>query len=530
MSLGNPPKFYAGWFGERDVVPRTQGRGPDAQAWRPSAQSVARGVRATRHRERVRGRTAEATPRIMLSLLLLAAACGGDAPPPPPSLDGSSSDAGLPRDAAPRSDANPRRDAAVLPPADVEVILPYLGPEVVVTRSAEADPGKLDVHFSIDTTGSFGGEINTLQRDLSDRILPDIGDRVGNVAFGVSRFEDFPSDPYGFPDDRPFELLTPMTTRRTQVRSGVARLDQPLGAGGDLPESGYEALYQIATGVGFQGAGVQYIPAFAGGGAGSLGGVGFREGALHVVVHATDAPSHTPESYEGPFATTHGIDDVIAAMLAIDGKLIGIASSEAARPQLEELALRTGAVTEPSSGECATGVDGSGRPPIDGACPLVFDIGGDGSGLSSAIVDAIVRLLDTVRYEEVYGLVHDDRLGFLQAIEALETEPGDSATPPTRADLRPMDGIDDTFLDVRVGTALRFALRLRNDTLPPADYDQHFRLTVQIVGDGLILDEVTIRVVVPFGRLDAGVPSIDGGAGDAAVDVGAADAVPGDGA
>lgn len=484
--------------------------------------------------------------RVLLLSSLLAAGCGDDAPPPPPSADGSVFDAGAPRDAA-RGDANPRRDAAVLPPADLEVVLPYGGPEVVITRSVEADPGKLDVHFSIDTTGSFGGEIDALQRDLSDRIVPEIEDRVDDVAFGVSRFEDFPSDPYGFPDDRPFELLTPITANQTQVRSGVARLDQPLGAGGDLPESGYEALYQIATGAGFEAAGVQYIPPFPGGGAGPLGGAGFREGALHVVVHATDAPSHTPESYEGPFARTRGLDEVVEAMAAIDGKIIGIASSEPARPQLEELALRTGAVAEPSAGACATGIDGAPRPPTADTCPLVFDIGGDGSGLSSAIVDAIVRLLDTVRYAEVYGAVLDDRLGFVQAVEAVDAEPGDGTTPPTRADLRPMDGVDDTFLDVRVGTALGFALRLRNDTLPPADYDQHFRLTVQILGDGLVLDEVTIRVIVPFGRLDAGAPRdaasaggpdvgmvdggvVDGGAAaDAAWDSGM-DATPGDAA
>ena len=80
---------------------------------------------------------------------------------------------------------------------------------------------------------------------------------------------------------------------------------------------------------------------------------------------------------------------------------------------------------------------------------------------------------------------------------------------------RASDGIDDTFQMVRIGTDLRFAIRMRNTTIPPATYDQIFRLTVQILGDGNVLDEVTIRVIVPFGFLDAGTD-----AGDAGTDAG----------
>ncbi|MEM9067025.1 MAG: hypothetical protein AAGE52_00925 [Myxococcota bacterium] len=445
-----------------------------------------------------------------LALGVALAGCGDSAPPPPPPPDASGGlDADRAGPDADLPDANPRGDAAVLPPADLEVVLPYLGPEERVDRSIETEPGMLDVHFSIDTTGSFIGEIDALQQDLSGRIVESLEEEVDDVAFGVSRFEDFPLEPYGVEGDRPFELLAPITTDRTRARSGVARLDQPLGSGGDLPESGFEALYQIATGEGFEAFGIEYIAPFVGDG---LGGVGFRDGALHVVVHATDAPSQTPSTYQGPPSRTRDVDDVQDAMGDLNAFVLGVASDDGARPQLEDLALRTGATIPPEAGTCATGINGAPRPPVDGACPLVFDIQPDGTGLSSAIVDAIVGLLGTVRYEEVYGVVLSDRAGFVRAVEAVEAE-GDP--PPDRIDVRPMDGINDTFLNVRIGTSLRFAIRLRNERIPPATYDQFFRLTVQIVGDGLVLDEVTIRVVVPFGRIDAGLP--DAGT-DAAVD------------
>ena len=448
--------------------------------------------------------------------LLVLIGCDDSAPPPPPPVDGGPMlrDGEL-RDVPIVDVGSPRRDGALLPAADIEVVLPYLGDEVVEERIIDAQPGRLDVHFSIDTTGSFGGEIDALQRDLSSRIIPTLEDRVNDVAFGVSRFEDFPIRPYGSEGDSPFQLLASMSRDRSRAQSGVARLDQPLGAGGDAPESGYEALYQIATGEGLFIAGVQYVNPFGGTG---LGGVGFRAQALHVVVHVTDATSHVPSDY-ADLPGTHGEDDAIDALAEIEGYVIGIASGEGARPQLERMALATDAWVPEEGGACATGIGGETHPPSSGRCPLVFDIDPEGNGLSDAIIDAIVGLLDSVQYEEVYGEVLDDRLGFVKAVEALEAIPVDGAMPPRQADLRPMDGIDDTFQMVRIGTDLRFAIRMRNTTIPPATYDQIFRLTVQILGDGNVLDEVTIRVIVPAGFLDAGIT--DAGAGDAGADAGA---------
>lgn len=436
-------------------------------------------------------------------------------PPPIPLVDGGPSsrrDASMLVDSGPsglpgRLDGGPR-----LPAADREIVLPYLGDPVVEPLELEGEVGKLDVFFSIDTTGSFGGEIDNLQAELRTFILPELRARVDDVAFGVGRFEDFPSPPFGEAGDRPFALGTAITTDEARVARAVAALDQPLGNGGDIPESGTEALYQVATGEGYR----RLIPAYSGDpapGGGTLGGVGFRADALRVVVHVTDAPSHEPADYGSAFPGTRSREDAIDALSALGVRTLGIASSESAREDLEAIAIGTGAHIPPVDGECRTGVDGSARAASDERCPLVFDIRPDGTGLAEATVDAITDLLSVVRYAEVWGET-DDSLAFVRAIEAVEAEAPSGVPAPARADRRPMgDGIDDTFLDVGPGTRLRLRAHLRNETIPPADYDQIFNLVLRVVGDGVTLLSRRIRVIVPRGRLDAGV--LDAGALDA---------------
>jgi hypothetical protein len=375
------------------------------------------------------------------------------------------------------------------------------------------------VQLSVDTTGSFGGEIDAMQEDLQDRILPALEARVDDVAFGVNRFEDFPLRPFGESTDRPFVLHTAITTDARRAASAVARLDAPLGRGGDVAESGFEALYQIATGEGYRFGGATLIEPFgrSAPGGGTIGGAGFRDGALHAVVHITDAPSHTPADYGSDFPGTRGLDDAVSALRANDIRVLGVASAEIARFDLEPIALATGATVPAVDGRCATGIDGAARPTIGGVCPLVFDILGDGSGLSDAVIDALVGLVNSVRFREVHGVAIDDRLRFVQTIEATDASPPAGVAPPAITDEAPADGVDDTFRDVGPGTELHFLAHLRNTSVPPADYDQIFRVAIEIRGDGLTLTQRVVRIIVPFGRLsrDAG---LDAGGGDAAAD------------
>lgn len=411
---------------------------------------------------------------------------------------GPSNDDGGP-DLGYRGDGGP-----ILPPADVDVVLPY-GASAEIPINALSNFALLDVHFSIDTTGSFREEIEALKRDLTASIVPALRMRVDNVALGVSRFEDLAVEPFGDPGDRAFTLVTAVTTSIPHVENAVASLDMPLGSGGDAEEAGAEALYQIATGEGLGSLVAAWNRIRAPGG-GTRAGVGFREGALPVVVHVTDAPTHTPSDYAAIVADAHSLQSAIAALRAEGIYVVGIASGDAARGYLEEVAAGTGAVEDTESGACRTGIDGATHPPVSGMCPLVFDIDSDGTGLSSSLVDAIVRLLDNVRIHEAYGVASEDSFHFVQTIAALSAMAPSSVPTPGIADLHPSgDGVGDTFTEVAPGTTLNFGVMLRNNVIENADYDQVFRIRLSVRGDGLILAERTVRVTVPrvSGFMDA---------------------------
>lgn len=459
-------------------------------------------------------------------LSVCAAACGDDDAVPSVSTgdggdedeDGGRSDAGPP---SPRPDGG-----SILPPADSELELPFQGPTQTFQLSGEASLGMLDVHLSVDTSASIDSEIDELQDALDDEILPDLRDVVPALCVGVSRFEDFPRPPFGNTKtsahraDRPYELLTAITSSRSAIAAAVSKLDLPLGIGGDTPEAGAEALYQIATGEGYELNDRAVIKPFDGDaahGGGEIGGVGFRPGALHVVLHITDAPAHTPADYEADFPDTHSLDDAAKALVAIDARVVSIVSSVCekedrgdscddrfpfeARRELEKLAYETGAVTAPDDDdECPTGIEGAAHEPYEGVCPLVFDVTDQGDGLVESFTSAITTLVNDIRFSRVVGVAANDPLGLVESIRPIAV----SDEAPEIADLLPSgapDGRPDTFVNARAGAPIVFEVRLRNVRLPPRDEPQVFRVVLQIRGDDLIVDEQTLRITVPAGTL-----------------------------
>jgi hypothetical protein len=487
--------------------------------------------------------------RVCIGLGLLLG-CGDDAAPPPgtgmggdPAHRDASSGGTDGRPESPRPDGG-----AILPEAEDEVALEFGGEPVRWPIAIDAEPGVLDVQLSIDTSGSIDSEIDALQQDLGT-IRNTLRARVPSVSFGVSRFEDFPESPWGKAPlddvahhlgDTPFTLLSPITSDENRVANAVVSLDQPLGEGGDIPESGAEALWQIATGEGYMTRGRTFIEPYDGRaapGGGTAGGVGFRDGALRVVLHVTDAAAHDPEDYVNRFPGTHDMQDAALALADIGARLVAIVSGACgeaessddcdavphaqARSELEQAALVTGAVTAATRGSCPFGLNGADLPAVDDQCPLVFDVSPEGEGLATTISDAIVALVDGVRFNEVTGQASDDPLRFVQRVIPIRAEvPGARSDVEAAqiADLLPEDepdGEPDGFVQVHAKARLHFEVELRNTRIAPSDVDQHFRVAVAIMGDGLTLEEHFLRVRIPAGgRLAPELP--DAGGADAA--------------
>ncbi len=212
-----------------------------------------------------------------------------------------------------------------------------------LTLPAASVVDKVDVYFLFDDTGSFAGFVPTVQTIFSQLVtdlttaLPGV-----NFGFGVGRFEDFGGSGTGFSAEftsgRPYVLNQPIITTNTPnfqtlINSALAR--SAPGFGGDGPESSFEALYQVATGAGFDGngngsmldsgpagatstqtnpGGSGDVPPFSSNVAaasGSLGGAGFRNGALRLVILATDicsvAPYNSALGIPATISATNGV-------------------------------------------------------------------------------------------------------------------------------------------------------------------------------------------------------------------------------
>jgi hypothetical protein len=267
-------------------------------------------------------------------------------------------------------------------------------------------------------------------------------------------------------------------------------LSTPLHYGVDGPESGMEALYQAASGAGydqncngsydastdvppfqatasdlFSGAIESYSSSSAGGG--TIGGFGFRDFALPIIFYVTDNQMRDSEAGYGtpggcPLDAGH--TDVISAVNDIGARLIGMGVGGASAGQMNSLADGTSSYAD---------TDGDGA--VDDR--LVFSWSSSSSGFRTTIVNAIQDLVHSVEFDTVEMVAPDDIWGFVRTI----------------------DPMSYTGVHISSGdeVSLEFTVELRAVLAPSFD-DRVFRFDLLVVGDGAVsLGIVELLILVP---------------------------------
>ena len=132
--------------------------------------------------------------------------------------------------------------------------------------------------------------------------------------------------------------------------------------------------------------------------------------------------------------------------------------------------------------------------------PLVFSISSNGSGLDSAVVDAVAALVGGTpqdvgtRTENVMGNPENiDATLFIKAITPVEgySRDGIAGEGYTSKD-------ETVFYGVVPGTLVDFSVRFYNDIRMPPATAEIFRAKIVVVGNGVAdLDARNVYIVVP---------------------------------
>lgn len=400
-----------------------------------------------------------------------------------------------------------------IPPDDFYVVLPYEGDPEVRTLEFRSNIRKADVYFVMDTTGSMTEEAANLASGLRS-MFPELQAEIPDVGIGAGYFEDFPRNCsvcpvimgipvcYGTGGNVPYFNAQVITTDIDTAQAGVDVLRARAGVGGCNWASSVEALYQIATGAGILDfINPQSCPPIPDDTCHRIGYACFRCGSLPIIVVLTDTASRNGPGTGGPNTDTgyydvdfpaerpHTYEGTLTELLAIGARVFGVVSgSEAGDPdyQFRTWATDTGTVN----------ADGS---------PIYFSISGDGTLVTSTIVDAIRAIaggtpqdvdayaVDQVPDDPTQFHSEVDATGFITSIVATECRTEDGA--PVPCDIS-ADGT--TFLDVPPGYRVRFDVTFQNLIVPEIDTAQVYRATIIVRGNHVAtLDEREVIIIIP---------------------------------
>jgi hypothetical protein len=347
-----------------------------------------------------------------------------------------------------------------------------------------------DIAFDIDTTGSMGGTLSAVAGEFND-IVSELADVLPAAKFGVSTHDDYAYGGFGGPPDKPFEMRQQITDDVGLMQDTLLAI--PLHGGGDGPESSMEAMYQAASGVGYdQNCNGSYDSSYDvkpfiataddpfGGGdgqfydstdesTGELGGFGFNDYALPIIIEATDNFLRDPENgYGAPGGCPGdaGFSDVVDAVGDLGAYLIQVdvaTYGTLGLPQMNDLAEATGSTADTDGDGIANDL-------------LVYAWTGSDDDFRESIVNAISDLLNSITFDKVSLEIDGDTWGFVYAIDP---------------------AYYDDFAAEDNGEIVEFTLYFRGMVAATTN-DQLFDLKLVVLGDDEIaLDKLDIIVVVP---------------------------------
>ena len=247
----------------------------------------------------------------------------------------------------------------VNPPSYVGELAP--GASVTIEKSVDVPdvPPMLDVCLLVDLSGSYFDDlpiIKSLAPDLWDALAD--GENV-ELQMGLASFVDYPISPWGVTGDYAYQLNQQLTTDRATWLSAVDSMT--IRNGGDVPESQYEGLYEIAS------------------------GCDWRSDASKFVVITTDASFHTPVN-DGNGVYTDGYpgasrDQAVTALTGAGVKVVAL-TAPGSGSEMVDIATATGGTTEAtssSSSNIATAV-------INALGGIFYDITADTSNCAPLVI------------------------------------------------------------------------------------------------------------------------------------------------
>jgi len=348
-----------------------------------------------------------------------------------------------------------------------------------------------DVYFLIELTGSLSAEIGTIVSGLNTVIIPGILAEISDAWFGVGAYQDCDSSwcDYGM------AMVQPMTDDTAVVVDTLTDISSDW-CGGSEPYR--HAIYATATGD------VAAFSSWAGVSpttwscpTGAFGWPCFRPEAVPIIIHLGDEDFDTASSSCPAPSITH--TQAVDALNGIEARYIGLNAGDLS--------------WENSHDDMVAIAEDTGSVDTTGA-PLVYDVSGDISGLSTQIVDAVSAVATAVPIR-VDAIAEDDPADMVDAVgefvERVNTNTsGSSIWDPILGEMRECTpaptgtpGLEPPTLDhfsvVEPGQSVCFDIVPKvNTTIPATTIPLVFRAVIHVLGDEHTpLDDREIYFIVP---------------------------------